>query len=119
MAYDEQLAARVREILVGRNGSSERKMFGGLCFMLNRNMVCGVVNNDFMVRVGPDNYKEALTRPHTRVMDFTGRPMTGYVFVDGDGVERKESLTQWVELGVSYVEGLPPKKPKKHPPKRL
>ena len=80
MAYDEGLAQRVREVLAERSDLSERKMFGGLCFLVNGNMCCGVVRDELMVRVGPDAYDESLSLPHARKMDITGRPMKGFVY---------------------------------------
>jgi hypothetical protein len=78
MAYDEKLAQRVRQALSGQDGIVEKKMFGGLAFMLHGNMSVGVEKDRLMVRVGPDRYDEALARPHARPMDFTGRPMKGF-----------------------------------------
>jgi hypothetical protein len=73
MAYDEKLAGRVRSVLKGRRGVSEKKMFGGLCFLVRGNMACGIVDDELMVRVGPDAYEDALARTHCHEMDFTGR----------------------------------------------
>ena len=85
MPYDETLAQRVREILGPQASLSERKMFGGLAFMLNGNMCCCIDKENLVVRTGPDQYESALDRPHTRLFDFTGRPMRGFVYVDGAG----------------------------------
>lgn len=109
MACDEQLVQRTRAALEGLAGTGERRMFGGVCFMLNGNMVCGIAGPDLMVRVGPGNYRDALQQPHAREMDFTGRPMQGYVFVGRQGTKGDAALKRWVELGVSYVSGLPSK----------
>ena len=87
MAYDETLADRVRAVLSGRPGLTEKKMFGGLSFLLHSSMACGIVKDELMVRVGPDGYDEALAQPHARLMDFTGRPMKGMVYVARDGLE--------------------------------
>lgn len=81
MSYDEALALRIRALLADRSDVVERKMCGGLCFMVNGRMCCGLTKTDFMVRVGPEQYEEALSRPHARPMDFTGRPLTGMVHV--------------------------------------
>lgn len=81
MAYDEGLAQRVREVLAGRQDLSERKMFGGLCFMLGGNMCAGVIGDELMLRVGPDAWADVLARPHAREMDFTGRTSRGMVYV--------------------------------------
>ncbi len=88
-------------------------MFGGVCFTVSGNMVCGVVKNDLMVRVGPQKYGDALKQPHARPMDFSGRPMNGYVFVAAQGVKGESPLKGWVEAGVAYVRTLPPKAPKR------
>ena len=85
MPYDEQLAERVRAVLAGQPGLTERKMFGGLAFMLAGNMCVGVENDRLMLRLGQDLYEEALTRPHAAPMDFIGRPMKGFVFVAPGG----------------------------------
>jgi TfoX N-terminal domain len=110
MAYDEGLAERIRLVLSDRPAVAEKKMFGGLAFMLNDYMFCGVTNDDLMARVGPDNYRAALGKPHVREMDFTGRPMKGYVFVTPDGVESDADLQYWVDLCAEFVRTLPPKK---------
>lgn len=101
MAYDEGLAARVRESLEERRGISEKKMFGGLAFLLDGKMCVGVVRDDLMVRVGPDAYAAALRKSHAREMDFTGRAMKGFVFVGAAGVESDAQLGRWIELGLS------------------
>ena len=109
MACDERLVERVRAAFERRRGAGERRMFGGVCFTLNGNMVCGVVASDLMVRVGPDAYQEALEQPHAREMDFTGRAMKGYVFVGARGTTSEASLKHWIDSGVAYVKGLPAK----------
>ena len=113
MPYDEQLAERVRAVLAGQSGLTERKMFGGLCFMLAGNMCVGVEHDRLMVRLGQDLYEEALTRPHAAPMDFTGRPMKGFVFVAPDGISTPAALREWVDLGVQFSQTLPAKKAKK------
>jgi TfoX/Sxy family transcriptional regulator of competence genes len=109
MAYDETLAERVRAELAGEDGLTERKMFGGLAFMLDGNMACGIVKDELMLRLGPEGADRALDEPHVRAMDFTGRPMTGMVFVAPEGL-RDEGLRHWVGEAASYVRTLPPKK---------
>ena len=86
MAFNAEIADRVLKVLEGREGLTERKMFGGIVFMLTGNMCCGVTNDDLMVRVGADGLEDALDQPHARPMDFTGRPMKGFVFVDAGAV---------------------------------
>lgn len=112
MPCDERLVARVRAALEKTSGIAERRMFGGVCFTLNGNMVCGVVNRNLMIRIGLDNYQDALKQPHVREMDFTGRAMKGYVFVGADGTKSELALKSWVQYGVTYVSGLPAKRPK-------
>ncbi|WP_444910249.1 TfoX/Sxy family protein [Microbulbifer sp. TRSA005] len=107
MAYNETLAEKVRNLLQGSQGLSEKQMFGGLAFMLNGNMVCGVVGEELMVRVGPDNYQDALAERYTRPMDYTGRPLRGMVYVEEDAVE--QDLDEWVNRGVEFAGSLPPK----------
>lgn len=110
MAYDEQLAARVRKLLKRRKGYSERKMFGGICFMLHGNMCCGVTHSDLMLRLGPERAPQALKQPHTREMDFTGRPMKGMVYVEPAGYEDDYDLKSWVTQSAAFASSLPPKK---------
>lgn len=110
MAYDQLLAQRVREILARRKGFAAKEMMGGITFLLNGHMCCGVEKDRLMVRVGPERYAEALARPHARPMDFTGRPLKGFVFVDPPGFKTDSGLRQWVLRGVEFVASLPPKK---------
>jgi hypothetical protein len=112
MAYDEGLAERIRTVVLDRPGVNEKKMFGGIAFLLNDYMFCGVTNEDLMARVGPDNYAESLAKPQVREMDFTGRPMKGYVFVSPEGLESDRALQYWVDLCADFVLTLPPKKKK-------
>jgi len=103
MSYDEALAARIRKCLAGRTDVVEKKMFGGLCFMVGGAMCCGLTKSDFMVRVGPDKYDDALAQPHARPMDFTGRPLKGMVYVAPEGLRTESALAQWVQRGVEFV----------------
>jgi TfoX/Sxy family transcriptional regulator of competence genes len=109
VAYDEELATRIRAIVRGRAGVSEKKMFGGLAFLVGGDMFCGVVGSDLMVRVGPDAYEAALARPHARQMDFTGRPMKGLVYVSPAGIASADELRAWVDQGFRFGRSLPPK----------
>lgn len=109
MAYDEQLAHRIRTALDGAGPITERKMFGGLAFMFAGNMVCGVMGDDMMARVGPERYDTALSTPGAKPMDFTGRPMKGMVTVTGVGLETDEALRGWVERALDYARSLPGK----------
>ncbi|HEX6304072.1 MAG TPA: TfoX/Sxy family protein [Anaerolineales bacterium] len=109
MAYDQGLAQRMREELDQLPNLSERQMFGGIGFMVNGNMACGVNKEEMIVRVGPENYDQALKKPHTRVFDFTGRPMKGWVMIAPEGYESDEDLKYWIEQGVSFAQSLPEK----------
>jgi TfoX/Sxy family transcriptional regulator of competence genes len=109
MAFDEVLAERIRRLLRDRDGVTERRMFGGIAFMLDGNMACGVVGSDLMVRVGPDAYDGALAEPHVRVMDFTHRPSRGMVYVGPAGTESEDALARWVSAGATYAGSLPAK----------
>lgn len=108
MAFDEALAERVRDVLAARPELSERRMFGGIAFMLAGNMCCGVIGEDLMVRLGADG-EAALAEPHTRPMDFTGRPMKSTIYVDPEGTADDAELARWVEAGAEYAASLPPK----------
>jgi TfoX/Sxy family transcriptional regulator of competence genes len=109
MAYDEQLAVRVRSALADTAGVAERRMFGGLCYLLRGNMCCGVVDDRLMVRVGPKAYASLLALPHVREMDFTGRPLTGMVYVGADGLRTARDLAAWIERGLAFARTLPRK----------
>ena len=109
MPYDQELAERVREAFRGRRGVEEKRMFGGLAFMFRGHMCCGVVGGDLMVRVGPKEYENALREPNARPMDFTGRPLTGFVYVSPQGHARRPSLQKWVQRSVRFAESLPRK----------
>ena len=108
MAYDEQLAARVRALLSDRADVSERKMFGGLTFMLGGNMCCGVNKDELIVRLDPEREDEALSRPHAGPMDFTGRRMAGFITVQPEGLDG-EQLDKWVQDAVARAASLPRK----------
>ncbi|MDH4062347.1 MAG: TfoX/Sxy family protein [Aquincola sp.] len=112
MAYDAGLAQRVREALGERPGISERKMFGGLAFLVDGKMFVGVLGSTLMARVGPERHPDALARPHVRAMDFTGRPMKGYVFIDPPGLDDDRELAAWVSWCAAYAAALPGKKSK-------
>ena len=109
MAFDEALAARIREILAARPELSEQKMFGGIAFMLAGNMAVGVIGEDLMVRLDPADAERALAELHTRPMDFTGKPMKTAIYVDPEGTAQDEALAKWVEAGADYAASLPPK----------
>lgn len=111
MAYDPQLAERVRAITVGA-GVTEKHMFGGIAFMKNDRMAFGIVRDELMVRVGPAHYEASLQRPHVKPMDFTGRPLRGMVFVAPEGIRTRAALQKWIELAIAVADAEPPKKPK-------
>lgn len=109
MAFDEGLAQRVTELLEEKPGFNEKKMFGGVCYLLNGNMACGVLNEDIIVRVGLERYEDSLKSPHTRKFDMTGRPMKGWIMVSPEGHESDRDLEAWIKKGVSFASSLPPK----------
>lgn len=109
MPYDRGLAQRIREILEEEPGFDEKKMFGGLCFLLFGNMVCGIIGEDLIVRVGADNYDRMLKKPHAKKFDLTGRPLRGWVMVLSPALESDKVLNDWVQRAVSFVRTLPPK----------
>ncbi len=121
MAYDEALAARIRNYLAQRNDVSERKMFGGLCFLVSDHMCCGLTEGRLMVRVGPKAHEDALLQPYASPMDFTGRPMQGFVYVQTEGLTSAKSLKSWLDRGLAFVATLPPKTaapPRRRPKKK-
>jgi TfoX/Sxy family transcriptional regulator of competence genes len=109
LVYDDHLAQRIRTILKGRPGLSEQKSFGGISFLLNGNMACGVIKDELIVRVGPNKHSDLLAEPHARPFDFTGRPMKGWITVMPAGVTTDSDLDAWVQRGVEFAESLPPK----------
>ncbi len=109
MAYDEKLAERLTNAFSRRKGVTEKKMFGGVAYMLNAHMCCGVIDDLLMVRVGPDEYEKALKEKHTRPMDFTGRPMKGYIYVEPRGYKLDTDMKSWVDRGIKFVKSLPAK----------
>jgi hypothetical protein len=109
MAYNEQTAERVRKLMADQPSFGEKKMFGGVGFFLHGNMACGVNKDDLIIRVGPDNYSNAVMRPHARPFDITGRPMTGWVMVDPNGYANDTNLADWVQSGIDFALTLPSK----------
>jgi len=108
MPFDPHLADQMRDALKARPGIQEKKMFGGYCWMLRGNMLCGVGVGRYMFRVGKELEAQALARPGARPMDITGKPMAGFVWVDADSA-LKLGLTRWIEFAAKYVGALPPK----------
>jgi TfoX/Sxy family transcriptional regulator of competence genes len=109
MAFDEKLAEWIRAVVRDRTDVAERKMFGGLAFLLRGHMCCGIVGSDLMVRVGPEDYESALAESHVRPMDFTGRPSKGMVYVAPAGIRTASSLRRWIERGIRFSQTLPAK----------
>lgn len=109
MAYDEKLTQRVRALLVHHPEVTEKKMFGGLSFIIRGNMFCGVLNENLVVRTGLDGCEEALAEPYVRPMDFTGRPVKSMVFVGPEGCQSDEVLKRWIQRGLEFALSLPPK----------
>ena len=113
MAYNEKLADRMREKLMGLKKIEEKKMMGGVCFMYKEKMCSGIVKDDLMVRVIESRHEEALSHPHCRPMDFTGKPLKNFVFVSPEGFKKPKDLEYWLDMGIEFVNKQPPKKPKK------
>ena len=108
IAYDDELADRVRHIL-GPRASEEKNMFGGLAFLFDGNMAVGVLGEDLVARVGPDAEEESLALPGARPMDFTGRPMKGWIFVESGAVSEDDALGSWIDRSLDFVGTLEPK----------
>ena len=109
MAYNEMLAERVWNLLQQKPGFEKKKMFGGIGFLVNGNMACGILNDDLIVRVGPDGYVDALKYPHAREFDTTGKVMKGWVMVSGLGYGSEKDISSWIEKGSSFARSLPKK----------
>ncbi|MDH5739264.1 MAG: TfoX/Sxy family protein [Nitrospira sp.] len=112
MAYNERLAERIREYFKRRKGVEEKRMFGGLCFMLNGHMCCGIEKDRLMVRVASERYDALLKKPHACEMDFTGKPLKGFLFISEAGYRSAAGLTRWLDEAVMFVKAKPPKKRK-------
>ncbi len=109
MAYDEAVAERIRQVLKQKKGITERQMFGGIAFMLNGNMICGVLKSELMLRLGEEQADEALSEPHTRIMNFTGKPMKSMIIVDTPGYKSDKALRDWLQRALTFVKTLPAK----------
>lgn len=110
MAYSEVLAERVRQLLAAERAVSERRMFGGLAFMVRGHMCCGIQGERLMARVGPAQHDQALKWPHARLMDFTGKPIRGFLYVQPAGIKTAAQLRRWVAACVAHVRSIPPRK---------
>ncbi len=115
MAYDEQLAKRIRSYFKRRKGVEEKRMFGGLCFMFNGHICCGIEKDRLMVRVVHERYDTLLKKAHAREMDFTGKPLKGFLFISEAGSHTATSLASWLNEAVECVKSKPPKKKKAKP----
>lgn len=109
MAYDPELAERVRAVVEVRQGVMERKMFGGIAWMVHGNMACGVLGDELIVRLSAEDSDRALAEPDTRAFDMTGRPMRGFVVVGGQSIAQGGKLRGWVHAGADYASSLPAK----------
>lgn len=109
MAYDQEVAERIRRRIEEMQPYTEKRMFGGIAFFVNGNMACGVIGDSVMVRVGPERYEEAMAQPHAGPFDLTGRPMKGWVSIAPEGYASDEGLAGWVSQGVAFAATLPAK----------
>ena len=106
----EKLSNRISEVLKGKRGISSKNMFGGVCYLLNGNMLCGVDKKvNLMLRVGPEKYEDLLKLKYARKMDFTGRPMRGYLYIDSEGIKTKAALSKWIDHAIAFTKTLPKK----------
>ena len=108
MAFDENLANRIEKILSRKRDVTQKKMFGGLAFMLKDKMFCGVTKDQLMARIGPDQAE--LKKSHVTPMDFTGRPPRGYVYVASAGINTEAKLRRWIDLCITFVRDIPANK---------
>jgi TfoX/Sxy family transcriptional regulator of competence genes len=118
MAYNEELAERVRDVLSPTAGISERRMFGGICFLLYGNMCCGILKDELVLRLEPTRAEILLQQPHTRPMDFTGRPLKGFVYVEPHGLIAQYDLEKWISIALEFARSLPKRTAKKKSPTR-
>jgi TfoX/Sxy family transcriptional regulator of competence genes len=109
MAYNEELAERIRTKLKSSRGVTEKKMFGGVGFLVNGNMACGVIKDDLIVRLSDDDFEKALKQKYVRVFDFSGRPMAGWIYVSAEGYKSDKALDGWIEKGLTFAKPLPKK----------
>ena len=113
MVYDEKLAERIRKTIGKNKHITEKHMFGGLSFLYNKKMFCGVLKYDLVLKMSHEQSEDALKKPNVRPMDFTGRPMKGFVYVNQKGCKSDKDLKKWIQLSMSYVSTLPTKSIKK------
>jgi len=110
MPYDEKLAERIRKIVAGQPGFVEKKMFGALVFMLGGHMCFGVGDGELMIRVGKEQYERILAMKHAREMDFTGKPLRGFIYVSASGLKTQAQIKKWIRYAVVFVDSLPLRK---------
>lgn len=115
MAYSEKLAERIREALSHLSKVEEKEMFGGMCYMVNGKMCVGIIDDEVMCRIDPAVYEEALEKKGCREMNFTGRPMKGYVFVSEEGMKTKKDFDYWIGLCLEFNKKAKASKKKKSP----
>ena len=109
MPFDEELAKKIRKETKGQTSLVEKKMFGGLAFLINGNMSVGIHGNELIVRIDPEQTDAALKQPGVRIFDITGRPMKGWLMVGGKGIIDPKALKKWIHTGVQYASTLPKK----------
>jgi len=119
LAYDIQLAERVRDALLGLAGLTERCMFGGVGFLLHGNMLCGVLGEEIILRLGPKAHEQAVTEPGTRAFSPTGRPMRGWIAVGAEALAEPSALAEWIDRAIQFTSGLDPRAYSFLPPKRV
>lgn len=109
MAYNEKLAERIRTTLKGKRGVEEKRMFGGVGFLVNGNMACGVHKDELIIRLGEREFATALKAPHARIFDMTGKPMKGWLLISEQGYRSEKSLQSWIQRSVTFAKSLAPK----------
>jgi len=112
MAYSEKLAKRIIKLLKSQKGIVEKKMFGGICYMLKDKMIAGIVENKLMIRCLREEYDKLLKKPHADEMTFTGKPMKGFLYVAPEGIRTDKQLQKWLDVGIEFAHKSPPKKRK-------
>jgi TfoX/Sxy family transcriptional regulator of competence genes len=112
MAYDARLAEQVRNLLATRPGTSEKAMFGGLCFLLHGNMCCGIIQDKLMLRIDPKTYEDMLNEKHTAPMDFTGRIPRNMIYLLPEGWKNPRQMAKWIDRSLAFIQTIPPKKKK-------
>ena len=112
MPFSEKLDTRITELLKTKRGLVKKKMFGGVCYMLKDKMIAGIVEDKLMIRCIKDEYDSLLKKPHAAVMNFTGRPMKGFLYIEPAGIKTNKQLQKWLDVGIEFAHKSPPKKKK-------